>query len=72
MQSGNDLPEANRKSRSYGFFSSHRAKGRWWFRVYGWGVRYKDARRHLPNYDERIKTVRNLKIGPHWFKLLRP
>ena len=53
-------------------FHFHRSKGRWWFTIYGWGIRYKDSRRHLPNYDERIKVVKNFRLGPHWFRLLRP
>jgi hypothetical protein len=53
-------------------FSVSRSRGRWSVRIFGWGIRYKHTRIHPPHFSECLGLVRNLEIGPYWFKLLRP
>jgi hypothetical protein len=53
-------------------FSFTRSRGRWEFRLFGWGIRYKHTRIHPPHFSECLGLVRNLEIGPYWFKILKP
>jgi hypothetical protein len=38
----------------------------------GWGLSYKDTRRQLPNFNERIGVVKSFKLGPYWFFIEQP
>ena len=53
-------------------FCYYRERGLWWFRIYGYGLHYKNVRLHPPLFSERTGLRKKLKIGKHWFGLLRP
>ena len=38
----------------------------------GWGLSYKDTRRQLPNFKERIGVTKSFKLGPYWFFIEHP
>jgi hypothetical protein len=38
----------------------------------GWGLSYKDTRRQLPNFNERIGVTKSFKLGPYWFFIEHP
>lgn len=42
----------------------------WWVRLFGWGISYKDLRRHPLIFSERNGYSKYLRIGPHCLKLL--
>ena len=53
-------------------FCYHRCKGLWWFRVFGYGLHYKNVRLHPPLFSERHGFRRKLKLGRFYFGGLRP
>ena len=50
----------------------YRCKGLWWFRVYGYGIHYKNTRYHRPLFSERNGLRKKLKLGRYWFGALKP
>lgn len=53
------------------FLCGHHKNGLWWFRVNGWGVRWKDIRSHQLLFSERV-LGHGLRIGNWHFEWLRP
>jgi hypothetical protein len=49
-----------------------RERGRWWFRVFGWGIQWKDTDIHMMLFSERYNYIRHLHIGNWSFRLLKP
>jgi hypothetical protein len=53
-------------------FDLYAGNGIAWFRVFGWGLHWKDLRRHQLNFSERNGLVKKLRIGDWLFGGLRP
>ncbi len=49
----------------------HHDRGIGYFRLYGWGVQWRDTRSHPPTYGPRAQWTK-VGIGPYLFRLLRP
>jgi len=45
-------------------------KGRWWFRIFGYGISWKDLRIYRMDFSERIGK-RGLKVGNWMFRILK-
>ena len=45
--------------------------GRWWFRIFGYGIVFKDTKRHKLLFSERY-GYSGFKIGKWFFKILTP
>jgi hypothetical protein len=57
------------------FTGGHREPGMWWFRIQGYGLHYKDTRRHRPLFTERnrLGTHRaDVHVGPYLVGVLHP
>jgi hypothetical protein len=52
-------------------FCWYREKGMWWFRIFGYGIHYRNIRLHPPLFSDREGITKVLKISNHWFKLLK-
>ena len=49
----------------------YREKGLWWFRIFGYGIHYKNTKLHLVLFSERTGRRRKLKLGRHHFGFLK-
>lgn len=49
----------------------YREKGLWWFRIFGYGLHWKDMRTHKPLFSERHGYRKHLHIGPYSFGLIK-
>lgn len=57
------------------WFCGSRTRGHWWFRVKGYGLHWKDARRAFVLLSERERLGpwwQRINVGPFWFGVLRP
>jgi hypothetical protein len=51
--------------------AGYRGHGLWWFRIFGYGLHWKDTRIHPLIFSERNGLTKTLQIG-HWsFKWLK-
>ena len=50
----------------------YKTKGLWWFRVFGYGIHYKNIELHFVLFSERNGFRKKLKIRSHWLELLKP
>lgn len=46
--------------------------GSGWFRIFGYGIGYKDLRKHNLLFSERNGITKILRLGNYSFKLLKP
>lgn len=51
--------------------SGRKINGLWWFRVFGYGIHWKDTRKHPPLASERLGLRNGLQIGYWRFRLLK-
>jgi len=43
-----------------------------WFRIFGYGLHWKDTRRVPPLFSERCGYSKRLHLGPIWIGVLKP
>jgi len=53
-------------------FSSHASGGMGWFRLFGWGLYWKDVKRHGYTFGERYGYIKRFKIGKWIIGFLKP
>jgi hypothetical protein len=53
-------------------FCGHREPHAWWFRIFGYGIRYVDHRVYCPMFSEREGYKRFFHVGAWCFGLLKP
>ena len=46
-----------------GWYCSHKSDGRFWFRIFGYGLNFKDVTKHTLLFSERNSYTKYLKIG---------
>lgn len=49
-----------------------RAKGIWWFRVFGYGLHWKDTRAHPLLFSQRAGFRKGFILGSWRFEFLKP
>ena len=54
------------------YIKCYRTKGLWWFRIYGYGIHYKNTRYHAELFSERVGYRKKLKLREHSFEILKP
>jgi hypothetical protein len=52
-------------------FSWYRTKGLWWFRIFGYGIHYKNVDYHAELFSERNRIRKKLRLGKHRLGVLK-
>jgi hypothetical protein len=53
--------------------SGYSEKGLWWFRIFGWGIRWKRTDQHYILFSERDLTFKRVLTFGIWsFRILKP
>lgn len=58
--------------RGMGLFFHVKSDGCFWFRLFGYGLHFKDVRKHSLLFSERNGYVRRVQIGNWSIKILKP
>lgn len=58
--------------KKFPIFCGYKAHGFWWFRIYGYGVRFKNLKYVGLMFSERHGSVKTITIFNFNFKLLKP
>jgi hypothetical protein len=53
------------------YVAGHRTRGLWWFRVFGYGLHWKNNRLHPPLFSERNGYDHRFAVGSWRFTVLR-
>ena len=54
------------------FMCGYRGRGLGWFRIFGYGLSWKDTRVSPPLFSQREGYRSRLHLGPIWIGFLRP
>lgn len=54
------------------FFSSHTSDGRGWFRIMGYGLSWKNTKKHDLIFSERYGYRKGFRIGKYIIHFLKP
>ena len=53
------------------WLTAHISKGIWWFRIFGYGIHWKNINIYPPLFSERYGYSKKLKIGFWYFGILK-
>lgn len=49
----------------------YKTKGLWWFRIYGYGLHYKNIKHYPELFSERMCIKKKIKLGRYRFGILK-
>lgn len=61
-----------KKNKKYKLFSFHKSNGYLWFRIFGYGLHFKNYKKTGLLFSERYGYVKTLKIFNWSIKILKP